>query len=190
LDVIAAPGQLNRSALTLMKYRNQLLQAKFLSLTTIIFLVLVSATTCGFADGLSVRTIFVQWKPASGKPITRGLKNIELTQREIAILTSQQVGGTFTVVGTQVHGQHNDSNNQTRVVIVMQRQIDRPVELRQPISDAVYLQLNNEWKLLPAGTKTNDRLIRLEPSPQGADQTMYWFQLPDGARQGGNAFIW
>jgi hypothetical protein len=170
--------------------RNQLPRIKFFSLTAIVILVLVSATTCGFADGPSVRTIFVQWKPASGKPITRGLKNIELTQPEIAILTSRQVGGTLTVVGSQVHGQRSDPNNQTRIVIVMQHQIDRPVELRQPISDAVYLQLNDEWKLLPAGTKTNDRLIRLEPSPQGADQTMYWFQLPDGARQGGNAFIW
>jgi hypothetical protein len=167
-----------------------MLHAKLLLPATIVFVVLVSVASCGYADDPSVRTIFVQWKPASVKPITRALKNIELTQPEIAILTSQQVGGTLTVVGTQVHGQHNDPNNQTRIVIVMQHQIDHPVDLHQPITDAVYLQLNDEWKLLPAGTKTNDRLIRLEPSAQGADQTMYWFQLPDGARQGGNAFIW
>src|SRR5438132_4254900 len=113
-----------------MNYLHHLLHVKFLSLTTIVFLILVSVTTCGYADGPSVRTIFVQWKPASGKPITRALKNIELTQPEIAILASQQVGGTLTVVGTQVHGQHNDPNNQTRIVIVMQHQIDRPVDLR------------------------------------------------------------
>jgi hypothetical protein len=172
-----------------MNHRNHV-RAKFFLLATVVSLVFVSVATSGFADGPSVRTIFVQWKPGTGKLITRALKNIELTQPEIAVLTSQRVAGTLTVVGSQVHGQHNDANNQTRIVIVMQHQIDRPVELHQPLMNAVYLQLNDEWKLLPAGTKTNDRLIRLEPSPQGADQTMYWFQLPDGAHQGGNAFIW
>ena len=173
-----------------MKHRTHLLRVKLFLIALIVFSVFGSALTSGCSTDESVRTIFVQWKPTGENIVTRTVKDIDLTQSEIAMLSSQHVAGTFTVVGWQVHGQHKDPNNQTRVVIVMHHQIERPVELRQPVSNAVYLQLNNEWKLLPSGTQTTGRLIWLEPNSQYADQTMYWFQLPDGARQGGNAFIW
>jgi hypothetical protein len=88
-----------------------------------------------------------------------------------------------------VHGPRNVSPV-NRLVIVMQHQIDKPVELRQPKSNAIYLQLSDDWKLLPAQTETSDRLIWLEPNQDYPEQTMYWFQLPDGARQGKTAFDW
>src|ERR1044072_2517803 len=139
----------------------------------------------------SVRTIFVQWKPHGKKLVTRALKeldtgkDVDLTESEIRMLSKQRVTGTLEIVGSQVHGQHNDPNNQTRIIIVMEHQIGRTLKLRHPVSDAIYLQINDKWKLLPAGTQTNNRLIWLERNSQYPDQTMYWFQLPDGARQGG-----
>src|SRR5262245_13492934 len=172
-----------------MKHRTHFLRVNSVA-ALLVCLVFGSALTSGCSPDKSVRTIFVQWKHSSDKLIARGLQNIELTKSEIALLSSQHVAGTLTIVGSQVHGQRDDPANQTRVVIVMQHQVDRPVKLRQPVSDAEYLQLNNEWKLLPVGTQTNDRLIWLEPNSQYSDQTMYWFQLPDGARQGKTAFSW
>ena len=160
------------------------------TLMPLLFLLLTCVVTCGrVADDKSVRVIFVQWQQSTGKFLTQGLKDIELTQPEIAILKSQHLGGTFRVVGSQRHGSRDDSNPK-RVIIIMQHQIDKPIELRQPNSNGIYLQLKDQWKLLPSETETNDRLIWLEPNQEYRDQTMYWFQLPDGARQGMTAFIW
>lgn len=138
----------------------------------------------------TVRVIFVEWKPHEGRMTTQGLNGVELTEEEVSTLAAQNVSGMLNVVGATLHGSRDDPKPR-RVVIVMQHQIEAPVELRQPgKSNAIYLQLNSEWRMLPPGTKTSDRIIRLEVNQDYKNQTMYWYQLPDGARQGKTAFIW
>src|SRR5438034_5217013 len=95
---------------------------KSFMIALIVFLAFGSVLTSACSSDESVRTIFVQWKPSAEKLVTRRLQNLDLTQSEMGILSSQHVGGTLTIVGTQVHGQHNNPNNQTRIVIVMQHQ--------------------------------------------------------------------
>ena len=137
----------------------------------------------------NVKVVFVQWKRADNGITTRPLKQTDLTQSELQNLTSEHVSGSLNIVGYQIHGSANSSTVR-RIIIVMDHQIDKTVNLRQPSSDAIYLQLGNEWKLLPAETVTNDRTIRLAVNGDDEHQTMYWFQLPDGAMQGKTAFIW
>lgn len=138
----------------------------------------------------NVKVVFVQWKRATGGITTRPLKETELTQSEIESLSSEHVSGSLNVVGYQIHGTAKSSSFR-RILIIMDHQVDKTVDLRQPISsDAIYLQVGNGWKLLPAATVTTDRIIRLGVNGDDEHQTMYWFQLPDGAMQGKTAFIW
>src|SRR6266849_151100 len=138
----------------------------------------------------TVKVVFVQWKRGPDGITTRRLKETDLTQAEIDRLATQGVSGALNVVGYQIHGSGNNPKPR-RIIIVMDHQIDERVDLRQPSdADAIYLQLGNEWKLLPAGTATNQRVVRLEVNEENKSQTRYWFQLPDGAMQGTTPFDW
>ncbi|HKP45305.1 MAG TPA: hypothetical protein VJT50_01790 [Pyrinomonadaceae bacterium] len=142
------------------------------------------------ADTDTVKVIFVELERREGSIQSQGLNGVELTQDEINSLASQNVRGVLKVVGASLHGSRQNPKPR-RLVIVMQHQIDGPVELRQPSkSNAIYLQAGDEWKLLPSGTPTSDRKIRLEINQDYKNQTMYWFQLPDGSMQGKTAFSW
>jgi hypothetical protein len=166
----------------------------FICLLSIVLIGLSTAPgllQCGqSSESESVKVIFVQVEQPNGRLTSKGLEGLDLTHEEIASLASQDVSGVLNVVGYALHGSR-DNTKPRRIVIVMQRQIEKAVELRQPSnSDLIYLQSDHDWKMLPAGAPTSDRLIRLEVNKEYRNQTMYWFQLPDGSMQGKTAFIW
>lgn len=138
----------------------------------------------------AVKVVFVKWERGEGAITTKALKETDLTPEEIQSLASEHVSGSLEVVGYQIHGSGRNLNPR-RILIIMDHQIDKSVDLRQPSnSNAIYLQLGSEWKLLPKDAVTSDRIIRFEVNREYDNQTMYSFQLRDGAMQGKTAFIW
>jgi len=90
-------------------------------------------------------------------------------------------------------GQFGAGNKQSRVIIVMQRQIDKPnIDLPQPDAvNVIYIQdENSNWRMYPPGAPTLQRSIRLEIPQNKGNITDYWIELASGARQGGQAFFW
>jgi len=144
-------------------------------------------------DDQYVKVVFVEWKPSNGPITVSGLRDVTLNQTEIAQLEKAGVRGQFKVVGLAGHGKKKgqDATEAKRILIVMQHQIAKTVNLPQPDqTDAIYLQNGDEWKLLPDGIPTVDRFITLEVNKQYPNQTMYRFQLRNGATEGMSAFDW
>jgi hypothetical protein len=137
---------------------------------------------------------FIKWTP---KPETLSMQDIDdppdyygSVSKEFDQLKEVGLTGKLAVFSG---GRYGAGNKHSRVIIVMQRQLEkRSKDLPQPDGvNVIYIQdENNNWRIYPSGAPTLQRTIRLEIPENKENITDYWVELASGARQGGQAFFW
>lgn len=114
-------------------------------------------------------------------------ENYDLTANDINQLESLGLRGYLEGYSGGYYGEGKPS----RAIIVMQHQLNSPVELPQPDGvNVIYIQEGDEWRMYPANAPTLKRKIRLEIPDNNKGVTHYWVEHPNGARSGGQAFSW
>jgi hypothetical protein len=147
------------------------------------------------SNNQKVEVVSVKWKP-SLEPLTvqdssslNVPNNFRLSNEDVANLKSLGLTGQIAYAGSSGFV---GRGKPTRVLIVMQRQLKEPVELKQPNGvDIIYIQNEDGWKMYPSNAPTLERTIRLwadEQDPTWA--TLYSIERADTTRQDGTLFTW
>jgi len=150
-----------------------------------------------------VEVVFVQWTPSPGRLEVVGDRASHLSTPERAQLQALGVSGTVRVVedglfglsGERVYrlpaGTETGKSRRGRVVIVMKRQLETPLDLPQPQGgEVIYVQGDKDWTRFPATGPELKRTIRLEVARHTVTQTQYSVELANGGRVGGTAYEW
>jgi len=140
--------------------------------------------------------VSVKWKPGSDKLTVRLASsshnlpdNFKVSDEKVGRLKSLGLVGEVAFNGGSGPTGRGEPAS---VLIVMQRQLKEPVELRQPDGvEVIYVQGENGWEMYPADAPTLPRTIRLwadEKDPTWA--TRYSIERVDGSQQGGTLLTW
>ncbi|HKW97443.1 MAG TPA: hypothetical protein VJN43_06895 [Bryobacteraceae bacterium] len=124
------------------------------------------------------------WTPSNGPLAIDPMPNPAaaiLSDQAIRQIRATGIGGTVSSFGSGRYG----SGKKSAVILVMQRPIHEPVELREPdASSVVYVQEADGWKMFPPNAPRIRRTIRIEPLPEDHRQSIVMVELATGARQG------
>ncbi|HXE56758.1 MAG TPA: hypothetical protein VNK43_02050, partial [Gemmatimonadales bacterium] len=138
----------------------------------------------------ALEVVFVRWEPSTADlHVAAGaLPATTLRPEELERLRDAGVRGRLVVQGSILHGRGPGA----RAIVVLQRQLAAPVELRQPDrADVIYLQSRNGWRTLPTpGVPTVDRVIRLGIAPHDSATTTYAIEHADRTVSEGAGFVW
>lgn len=150
-----------------------------------------------------VEVVFVQWTPRPGRLEVVGDRASHLSTAERAQLQGLGVSGTLRVVEDGLFGFSGERFYQLpvgtetgkprrgRVVVVMKRQLETPVDLPQPHGgEVIYVQGDKDWTRFPATGPELKRTVRLEVARHTATHTWYSVELANGGRSGGTAYVW
>ena len=120
--------------------------------------------------------IIVQQKQVSGAP------DMTLSTEDIQRIQDTGISGTASVyIANGLYG----SGNKSSVILIMQRPIHGPVELREPnATSIVYLQEREHWRMFPSNSPTLERRIRISPQLDDPNQSSIMVELSTGAAQG------
>ncbi len=136
-----------------------------------------------FSKGQSVEVIGLKWEPGP-EPLS---VQDGVSDRDLSQLKSIGLSGRLREYGSGTFGRGKPS----RVLILMQHQLDKPVDLPEPDGvEVIYIQEEHSWKMYPADAPILSRVIRLWPDESNPQATRYWVELADGARQGGTILTW
>jgi hypothetical protein len=133
-----------------------------------------------------VETIRLTWSPGN-QPLTLEprIKNF-VTSEEEAQLKVLLPGGQLKFRGWSLDG----NGPHSRLIIVMQHQLDSPISLSLPAKSIIYFQDQSGWKSYPLNAQTIDSSIELYIPQESPARTDYWIQAPLGGRFGATAFTW
>lgn len=153
----------------------------------------VKATRATLTDQ-RLQVIFVKHQPGpeplsvEEEPAGVVLRHQKLAAWELTQLRATGLTGRLTVGSS---GGYGNRGKEARVVIVMQRQLDSPVDLYQPDgTNVIYLQEGTRWRMIPPDAPTLRGTIHLEVYTYDPRDTVYDVELSTGSRQGSTAFIW
>jgi hypothetical protein len=137
--------------------------------------------------------VYVRWLPGSQSlslaPQPPGsLHTNEPTAEEMRLLWDAGLTGRLELQG----GRSGQFGLPARVLVVMQKQVDKEVELEASEEGTViYLQRDDHWEKLPPGAKTVKRKLRVGPQlPERPDITLVSEEREGGGVLGGSAFGW
>ncbi|GIU83014.1 MAG: hypothetical protein D6823_15525 [Chloroflexi bacterium] len=125
------------------------------------------------------------WKPGP-EPLSVENMDFDLDE-EVAKLASIGLTGQLRYRGKSTVGR----GKHVKVVIVMQRQVEEKVELKQPYGvDVVYVQTDDGWKMYPPDAPTLERTIRLSVDKERPNSTEISIERADGSREGWTFARW
>jgi len=136
--------------------------------------------------------IFVRWVTGTEDLLVKnfkipGDKEINLTQEEMLLLKESGMTGVLEIRGSS--GISRECNP-SRVVFIMHKLIDSPVELNLPDNNTIiYVQKDDGWQKLPNKALTLDRTIKFEVDKTNPGLILDMSENESGARQGGSIFL-
>ena len=132
--------------------------------------------------------VFVRWLRSTNLLVIRTGQDY-ITAAELELLRKQGMTGELIARGVFRRG---GGDKRARVLVVMETNVTKPIELKQPDgTNAVYLQTGNSFLLLPTNTPTISKSLKIEryDQPMEGDTTHYWIDM-GAVLQGGTAIIW
>jgi hypothetical protein len=134
--------------------------------------------------GLSV----LLWEPAVAPLVIHepeqvpNFPNMRLSADEV-----RQIKRTGITGAVLTHSANNryGSGKKSHVILIMQRPVEKTVELQEPDScSVVYVQDAGGWRMFPPNARTLERKIRIQPDTQNPEQSLLEVELATGATQG------
>ncbi len=123
------------------------------------------------------------WSPSASPLVIEQSKligstpDIPLSSADIQQIKDTRISGTVSLY----QGGNVGSGKQSRVILIMQGQVDSAVELREPdATSIVYLQQGTEWRMFPPKAPTLERQIRIQPEWDDHNQTSILVRRSDG----------
>lgn len=133
-----------------------------------------------------VDMVWIKWRPGSEALVLDSRLQNYLTEDEQARLLAMNLGGRLEWQRTALRGRGPSS----RMVIVMQHQLDEPVELPLPAERGViYIQEQEGWRMDPSDAPTVRKTLRLEIDPGFPNTTLAVLKEPGGT-SGFTAMSW
>jgi hypothetical protein len=138
--------------------------------------------------------VYLRWFPGpeflslTPQPPESLLHRYEPTAEEMRLLWDAGLTGHLELRG----GRSGQFGLPARVLVVMQKQVNKEVELEVPEEGTViYVQRDDHWEKLPPGAKTVKRKLRVVPQlPERPDITLVSEEREGGGVLGGSAFGW
>jgi len=140
--------------------------------------------------GTNQRTVhlaWAQWKPGNQMLTFVGNTDSFITAEEEQELKNLNLAGAVEVFRTSIRG----NGPEVRVIVLMYRQLDKPVELL-PIPNqgrVIYIQQENGWEVYPPDTATLENSIELYIPDFDPNGTFYRIHV-SGGTSGGGVFNW
>lgn len=91
-------------------------------------------------------------------------------------MRAMNLGGQIDFVGTGGAGRGPKS----RMVIIMQQQLQQPIDLAIPVQSIIYVQEKGGWRKDPSDAPTIQQSIHLKVSPGEPQLTQGWMEIPGG----------
>jgi hypothetical protein len=127
-----------------------------------------------------------------GLIVRNGLSSVSpaiepFTPTELAALATLPLNGVLEVAGLGKGGPRG-ATTQVRIVLIMQNQIQSPVEFALPVEGSLMIvQTDDGWTLIPKEYKPSDNFIRIKPGRPNKTDVEY----DDGVgRSGSEVFSW
>lgn len=132
-----------------------------------------------------VELIRAKWQPSSDPLSFTGLTE-EFRRDEVDFLKTLDLTGRIRIFASSLEGAEVGRKRQrVRVVIVMYRPIDEPVDLFIPAEGSLmYVQTEQGWKTYPANVSTLPQALHLIVSEDDPEKTEYWMEVPGGVSSG------
>ncbi len=123
-----------------------------------------------------LKIVWVKWKPGTEPAVLEKRLTDYLTEEEISRLRSMGLSGRLIWQGTSGRGRGPSS----RIVLIMQNQLESPIELPLPERWVIYVQEQNGWRKEPPDAFTVSKTLGLEVDADAPQLTRFVWKEPVG----------
>ncbi|RPI24414.1 MAG: hypothetical protein EHM61_17105 [Acidobacteria bacterium] len=144
---------------------------------------------------ITVEQVYAKYSPASRPDQSLSVipfppDKQPITEEEIRLLEQMNLKGELRIEGFGTYSSKGARGPTIRVLLIMQRQVDSPVEFPLPPEGRlILLQTDSGWLLEPSDYRKTEKTVRIEPSNTAPHRTSVNFDTGNG-RSGSDAFGW